>query len=153
MKRLVLLRIAAHRLDTRTCGEKGRDGRRRPECRREMEGRPSITGKRFGERGLHFEERSQPCLVANGRGFKDVESNAIGCQAAEQKVADQILAAVDGPDQRGNSLRVARVGKRGSAWTAAATSAVAPVWINFRNGALMEGGYLDFLLICVRRPY
>ena len=79
----------------------------------EVERGPAVAGKGVSEFRVRREERFKLRLVAGSCGFKDIKGDARRGQAGQQKVAHQGLAAVDGPDQSGNALRIAGGGKRG----------------------------------------
>jgi hypothetical protein len=98
MERLVLLRIAADSVDTRAGCEEDGDSHGRPEGRRKMQRCPAIGREGLDERGILLEQDGKTRFVADGRCFKNVGGNSIGRQAREQKVPNQLLAAVDGPE-------------------------------------------------------
>ena len=134
---VVALRILSDGLDRGLSSKQECDRRWGSEGCSEVKRGPAVAGKSVSESAVCLEERFELRLVADGRSFKDIKSDAVSVQAGKQKVAHQGLAAVDGPDQSGNPCESREAARVGSAWTASATSAVAPCWMSFMNGELM----------------
>jgi hypothetical protein len=107
VERLVLLRVAADGVDAGLGGEESRDGFGCGECGGEVERGPAIAGVGMDQFRLGGQEGAQMGNVADGGGFKEVERDSDGGEAGEEEIADQRLAAIDGPEEGGDALRIA----------------------------------------------
>lgn len=99
MERLVLLGVAAESFDTGSGGEKDGDGFGGSESGSEVEGGPTIAGKRIGAGGRGLKQSGQLGHVWDGGSFKDIQFEELCFEDGDQEVADEGLAAVDGPEE------------------------------------------------------
>ena len=113
MKRLGALRIFGDRGYLGSVLQKHIDRLRRAEGGGEMQGRPPISRRSVDRTRIGGEDVFQPEQVSHGGGFKDVEQEAVGGHLGQEKIAHHGLAGIDGPQQGGDSLVVARLDQGG----------------------------------------
>ena len=109
MERLVLLRIAAYRFDVCADRQQGCDGCGSSKASGEMKGCPSVGRIFVDRRRRRAEDRLEAGIVAEGCSLEKVNRIQVG----EQKIAQQRLSAIDRPEERGHSLRIAGGGESG----------------------------------------
>ena len=119
MERLVLLGVAAERIDIRACRQQSSNGAGSSKARGQVKSRPSIrrefeNGAKLGcGRGRGGEDGLKIWEIADGCGLKDVKGNRLGSACGEQRRAQGRPAAVNRPEQCRDALRVARARESG----------------------------------------
>ena len=78
-------------------------------CSGEMESGPAVTRNGAGERGVGAQMSFEPGEVTGCGGFVNIQ----GVKAGKQEVAHQSLAAVNGPKQSRDALRITAFGDGG----------------------------------------
>ena len=119
MERLVVLGVAAERIDIRACRQQSSNGAGSSKARGEMKSRPSVW-REFGDgaklgcgRGRGGEDGLKIWEIADGCGLKDVKGNSLGRAGGEKRLAKGRPAAVNRPEQCRDALRVARARESG----------------------------------------
>ena len=135
---MVPLGIARHGVDARAVGQESGHGCRCAEGGSKVKSGPAIPGHGLRSFRLFGEDLVQPRLIASGCCLKDIQRCAVGGKVRCQKVTHQRLAGVNGPEQSGNTLRVAVFDQRRIPLDGVGDPAVAPVLIICRNG-FMDG--------------
>ena len=106
MERLVLLGVAAERIDIRACRQQSSNGAGSSKARGEMKSRPSVWRELDGGTGRGGEDGLKIWEIADGRGLKDVKGNSLGRAGGEKRLAKGRPAAVNRPEQCRDALRV-----------------------------------------------
>ena len=106
MERLVLLGVAAERIDIRACRQQSSNGAGSSKARGEMKSRPSVWRELDGGTGRGGEDGLKIWEIADGRGLKDVERYRLGRAGGEERRAQGRPAAVNRPEQCRDALRV-----------------------------------------------